>query len=1021
MRRVAALAAPLLALLALLALSAQLAPVQAAVMGIDFGSEFIKVASVKPGTPFHIVVDEQSKRKVPAVVAFDQGERYFGNGAVQLAMRKPKETYLWAHRLLGKDIQSPQVAQLRRMGFPWEIVELPDRRTLGFRHAAAKGDAPEVVFSVEEIVAMSLQHVMKIAEADAESPVKDCVLTVPPYWTHRERQAMLDAAEIAGLNVLSLLNENTAAAIQYGIDRKYSVNETHTIMLYNMGSTSTKVGIATYTGFLKKERGGKSNKTVGQFDMRGQGYDESLGGSAFEQRLADFVAVEVNKQLAAKGLKHDIYTNAKAMAKIRSAAEKAKTVLSANQESQVFLNSLYEDTDFKLMITREQFLELCDDLIKRVSAPMEQALLDAGVSMEEVDAVIIIGGGVRVPAVQAAIKQFSGKEHLTQSLNGDEAMVMGAVFRAANLSTTFQVRPFGMNDESPFAVSVRITSDVPATTDAAVAVDDEDAAAATPAEGEKAPASAGFSKRASLFKRHNRLAKKKTVQFNYTADFQTALSHDAVAGKGLPLPAGIPLPLDSYNVTGLTKLVESPSPKYAELLAAGKKPKVSLSFLLDSSGVTTLTRAEATLEEMVKVPKPKPKPAAPKVNATATATANATDSASANATETAGAEGDAEKNAAEATPEAEKKEETPAAAEGEEKKDEAATDAAAADGEKKDDASAEKKDDEPEFTLKKKTHTIPLLVSKNGSPGSVESMNATHRLLARATLEKLRRADDLKKEIAAAKNTLEAYIYATRAAIQEADVEPVSTEAQREEIVSALAASEDWLYEQGDDSAKIFKDKLSELKALSDPVFFRLAEVSALPTALNTTRTLIKFVAKQLADIEKNKPWVPEADRKKLSDSVSDLEEWLAGKEAAQAKLSPVDTPVLESEALYERLRPIHKLSNDVSKLKKPADPKPKTAKTTGKGGKKNDTASSNTTAGADDEEGKGKSSEAEGEAKSTEQKDEENASAEGEGAGSTASEGEEGAAEAGAGAAGDEESAAGDAGSADAESKEDL
>jgi hypoxia up-regulated 1 len=788
-----------------------------------------------------------------------------------------------------------------RIRLPQDIIELPDRKTLGFRHSVAKNaDDSDVVFSVEEIVAMSLQHIMKIAETDAESPVKDCVITVPPFWSHRERQALLDAAEIAGLNVLSLLNENTAAAIQYGIDRKYAANETHTIMLYNMGSTSTKVNIASYSGFLRKERGGKGNKTVGQVEMLAMGYDDTLGGNAFEQRITDFIVGEVNKQLAAKKIKYDILTNPKAMAKIRSAAEKAKTVLSANQESQVFLNSLHEDTDFKMMITREQFQTMVEDLLVRTAAPMQQALDESGMTLEQIDAVVIIGGGVRVPAVQHRIKSFVQKEHLTQSLNGDEAMVMGAVFRAANLSTTFQVRPFGMIDSTPYAVGVRITGG--ATASNAEDTPEQDANSGADAAG-KAEA---FSKRAALFKRHNRLSKKKTVQFTHTGDFSCQLSHEAPkagATSGL-LPIGIPLPLDHYNVTGLSKLVAGE--RYAELLKT-QKPKVSLSFLLDASGVSTLSRAEATLEEMVKVPKPKKTVPVAKTNSTANATEGEAEERK---------EGDAGEKAEEKT-EAEKTAEADAAAAAsEEKKDDASsTDAASAES-----------DGEPEFTLKKKTHTIPLTVVKTGSPGSIESMNATYKLLAKAALEKLRRADDLKKEIAAAKNTLEAHIYSTRASLGEPEVETVSTEEQREAARTALAAAEDWLYEQGDDSAKVFKDKLSELKALSDPIFFRLGELTAFPIALNTTQTLIDFVRKQVIDYNKNRPWVPEADRMKLKDKVDDLAEWLEEKQKAQAKLTAFEPPALESEMLYERLRPIHKLSGDLAKLKKPIEkPKKKT------------------------------------------------------------------------------------------------
>lgn len=794
MRRVFCLVAAACALLLALASAPS---VHAAVMGIDFGSEFIKVrscdtharrcrltvddsrrgighpphdspllpsappartettlirfvlpvcslpcvpsvcqvASVKPGTPFHIVVDEQSKRKIPSVVAFDNGERHFGNGALQLALRKPKETYLWAHRLLGKDINSPQVAELRRQGFPWEIVELPGRNSLGFRHSTAKNaDDTDVVFSVEEVVAMSLQHVMKIAETDAESPVKDCVITVPPYFTHRERAALLDAAEIAGLNVMSLLNENTAAAIQYGIDRKFVANETHTVLFYNMGSTSTKVDLAVYSAYVKKERGGRNNnKTIGQFEMRGMGYDDTLGGNAFEHRIAEWIIREVNQQLASKKITYDITTNMKAMAKIRSAAEKAKTVLSANQESLVFLNSLYEDTDFKMMLTREQFYEMTADLIERAANPIQQVIDDTGVTLDQIDAVVIIGGSVRIPAVQASIKAFVGKEHLTQSLNGDEAMVMGAVFRAANLSATFKVRPLGLVDTTPYAVGVRVT-DQEVEVPAVAPIADGDAA---PAEVDEESASSGsarasFSKRASLFKRHNRLERKKTVQIPYTADFKAQLAHEVT--KSNALPTGISTPIDLYNITGLTQLMNNT--RYADLLRE-QEPRVSLSFLLDQSGMTSLVRAEAALDEMVKVPVPKKKPAkvdpeVVKENDTDAAAAEEEKAPESDATQTEGAEGDntdAEK--ADAAAEKAESEEVPVPSSDEES---ASTDAAESSdaASESESAAAAVEEEEPEFTLKKKTHTIQLKVTKVGSPGSVAAMTQVDKIAAKA-------------------------------------------------------------------------------------------------------------------------------------------------------------------------------------------------------------------------------------------------------------------------------------------------
>jgi len=875
-------------------------PVEAAVIGIDFGSEFIKVALVKPGTGPHIVVDEMSKRKVPAVVAFCDGERHFGNGAMQLAIRKPKDTYMWAHRLLGKDESAPELAQLRELAYPWEIVTDPQRRSLAFRHhAAGSGEGEhDVLFSVEEIVAMSLQHIQKIAEADAEGgSVRDCVLTVPPHWTQRERAAILDAAELAGLNVLALTNENTAAAIQYGIERKYegNGNDTHTALFYNMGSTSTKVTLADYSSWTRKERGGR-NRTVGQVEVRGIAYDASLGGHAFEARISDWVTNEVNKQLESiKGASTtNIRTNMRAMAKVRAAAEKAKIVLSANQDTQVFLGSLIDDRDFKMTLTREEFYAFSTDLLDRVAQPAQQALEAAGRTIDQVDAVVIIGGGVRIPAVQAKLKEFSQRDYLAQNLNGDDAMAMGAVFRAANLSTAFQVRPFGVVDVTPYAVGVRLTDSLQQA--------HEEKPETTAEEGADASTGAAqsFHKRASLFKRFSPLHKKKTIQFKHSSDFLCHISHELQSN---PLPPGIPAPIAAYNITGLSRLGESA--KYAPLLT-DQKPRVSISFQLDLSGLVSITRAEATLEEMVKVPKPKAKDT--KTNETNT---NAT--ADANATQT---------------------EET--------KKAEDATEQT---GEKAAEGSETNGEEEEEFIMKKKLHTIPLTVSKIGSPGSIERMNATQKLLSKATLEKLRLADELKKEIAAAKNTLEAHIYATRAQLSEEDVEAVSTEEQRETLRSALAEAEDWLYEQGDESASIFKDKLTSLRALSDPLFFRRAEREKLPIAIEMSRSLFQLARKKMAEYEREREWVPEASRQSVLDKVADVEAWLDEKVEAHTQTAPHEDPVLESEAVYMRLEPINKLLEEVSRIKKPI-PKKKKKKSTNTTSteNKNNTTDGNTT-----------------------------------------------------------------------------
>ena len=187
----------------LLLLSA--ASVECAILGIDVGSEFLKVASVRPGTPFHIVLDEQSKRKVQNVIGFDVEERVFGNHASQMLVRKSQKAFTMMNRLLGKKLDSPDVAFFRERYYPYDFVEIEGRQ------GAVGLKLGETIYSPEELVGMLLQYVLKIASDDAEAPVKDAVLTVPDYWTQVERQALLDAADLAGINVLSLINENTAS------------------------------------------------------------------------------------------------------------------------------------------------------------------------------------------------------------------------------------------------------------------------------------------------------------------------------------------------------------------------------------------------------------------------------------------------------------------------------------------------------------------------------------------------------------------------------------------------------------------------------------------------------------------------------------------------------------------------------------------------------------------------------------------------------------------------------------------
>merc|ERR1719471_2529763 len=302
-------------------------------------------------------------------------------------------------------------------------------------------------FAVEEVVAMYLKQAQSSAMAylDSSSLIRDCVITVPDFWTTKERSALLNAADLAGLNVLSLINENSAAALHYGVERNYEVNKTENFVIYNMGSTSTKVSIVKYDAFLKSITKRK-NKTVGQVTVLSQAWDETLGGNAF-----DMVLVSQLKIAAESDMSTDFTDNFRAMGRLREAAKKAKFKLSANRETTVRITSLYDDMDFKHKVTREDFWKSSESLFNRVLAPVEIALERAGLEKEDLEGIVLMGGGSRVPKIQELLVEFLDKP-LKRDLNTDEAAALGAAFRAANESTTFRVRQIGFVDQGQNAI-----------------------------------------------------------------------------------------------------------------------------------------------------------------------------------------------------------------------------------------------------------------------------------------------------------------------------------------------------------------------------------------------------------------------------------------------------------------------------------------------------------------------------------------------------------------------------------------
>uniref|UniRef100_A0AAR2JSV3 Hypoxia up-regulated protein 1 n=1 Tax=Pygocentrus nattereri TaxID=42514 RepID=A0AAR2JSV3_PYGNA len=397
-----------------------------AVMSVDLGSEWMKIAIVKPGVPMEIVLNKESRRKTPVAVCLKENERLFGDSALGVVSCCCCY-FLWVFcTCFGCKISS----DLNYDSDPSFVIAMQ--------------------YSPEELLGMVLNYSSGLAQDFAEQPIKDAVITIPAFFNQAERRAVLQAAQMAGLKVLQLINDNTAVALNYGVFRRKDINSTaQNVMFYDMGSGSTTATIVTYQTVKTKEAG-----TQPQLQIRGVGFDRTLGGFEMELRLRDYLAKIFNEQ---KKSKKDVRENMRAMAKLLKEAQRVKTVLSANAEHMAQIEGLMDDIDFKAKVNRAEFEALCTDLFDRVPGPVEQALAASEMSLDEIEQVILVGGATRVPRVQEVLLKAVRKEELGKNINADEAAAMGAVYQAAALSKAFKVKPFIVRDAAVFPIQVEFS------------------------------------------------------------------------------------------------------------------------------------------------------------------------------------------------------------------------------------------------------------------------------------------------------------------------------------------------------------------------------------------------------------------------------------------------------------------------------------------------------------------------------------------------------------------------------------
>ncbi|KAJ2276476.1 lumenal Hsp70 protein, partial [Coemansia sp. RSA 370] len=419
----------------------------AAVMGLDYGTDWFTIALANPGRPLDLVLNRDANRQTASVVTVNGLERTFGSNAIAIAPRMPEVTFMAVRNLLGVTYDS-EAATLFRKQFPNKMVRTAED-SVAFEVANA-------TLTVPEIVAMQLQHAKQLVAESEGVEVRDAVLTVPSFFDRAQRQAMLDAAELAGLRTAALVNDGSAVALSYAMNRVFEAPERH--VFYDMGASKT---VATVSGFYARKGAGKTKakakaKKPLVISTHSFAADSTLGGQEVDFIMRDLLAA---KFAASSGDAVDLAGSARAMTRLLREAKRVKTILSVNVEATASVEGLINGIDFRAPITRAELERATVHLLPRIRAPIDIALAEANLTIADIDSIVLVGGGSRVPFVQRALSDAFGTDKLSRTVNAEEACVMGAVFKGATLSSLFRVRDMRLRDALPYAVRATYASE----------------------------------------------------------------------------------------------------------------------------------------------------------------------------------------------------------------------------------------------------------------------------------------------------------------------------------------------------------------------------------------------------------------------------------------------------------------------------------------------------------------------------------------------------------------------------------
>eukprot|EP00391_Amoebophrya_sp_Ameob2_P010383 CAMPEP_0178988634 /NCGR_PEP_ID=MMETSP0795-20121207/3912_1 /TAXON_ID=88552 /ORGANISM="Amoebophrya sp., Strain Ameob2" /LENGTH=652 /DNA_ID=CAMNT_0020679915 /DNA_START=288 /DNA_END=2246 /DNA_ORIENTATION=- len=409
-------------------------------VGIDLGTTYSCVGVMKNDT-VEIIANDQGNRTTPSYVAFTDTERLIGDAAKNQCARNPENTVFDAKRLIGRKFNDPIVQSDIKL-WPFKVI-------------AGSGDKPmmsvqyqgeEKKFHPEEVSSMILTKMKETAEQYLGGTVNDAVVTVPAYFNDSQRQATKDAGSICGLNVLRIINEPTAAAIAYGLDKKGAGEQN--VLIFDMGGGTFDVSLLTIED--------------GIFEVKSTAGDTHLGGEDFDNRIVDFCVQDFKRKNRGK----DLTGNQRALRRLRTQCERAKRTLSSSTQATIEIDSLFEGVDFSCTLSRARFEELNMDYFRNSMGPVEKALRDSGIDKKNVNEIVLVGGSTRIPKVQSMLQEFFNGKEPNRSINPDEAVAYGAAVQAAILtnqggsSTTdillLDVAPLSMGLETAGGVMTKL-------------------------------------------------------------------------------------------------------------------------------------------------------------------------------------------------------------------------------------------------------------------------------------------------------------------------------------------------------------------------------------------------------------------------------------------------------------------------------------------------------------------------------------------------------------------------------------